>query len=96
MHDRCHAVVGNCLLVCKVRTPIKVLPQPADEYSGGVGTQCLWRKLSPEEEMHSSSPTTSSALADNWLTSYTETEELLRVLKSNGHLTARKVEVVSL
>ena len=46
--------------------------------------------------MHLSSPTTSSALADNWLTSYTETEELLRVLKSNGHLTERKVEDMSL
>ena len=96
VHDPCPIVVGNCLLVCKVRILTKVLPQPADEYSRGVGTRCLWRNLSPKEELHSSSPTTSSALADNWPASYTETDELLRILKSNGHLTARKVEAVSL
>ena len=88
--------VGNCLLVCKVRTLTKVLPQLADEYSGGAGTHCLWRKLSPEEELHLSSPTTSSALADNWPASYIETKELLRILKSNSHLTIRKVEAMSL
>ena len=65
VHDPCPAVVGNYLLVCKVRTLTKVLPQPADEYSRGEGTRCLWMKLSPEEELHSSSSTTSNALTDN-------------------------------
>ena len=70
-----------------IRTLTKVLPQPTNEYSRGAGTRCLWRKLSSKEELHSTSPTSSSAVADNWATTYMDTKELLRVLKSNGHLT---------
>ena len=72
-----------------IRTLTKVLPQPTNEYSRGAGTRCLWRKLSSKEDLHSTSPTSSSAVTDNWAATYTDSQELLHVLKSNGHLTAR-------
>jgi hypothetical protein len=77
------------MLVCMNRTLTKIIPQPTDEYSRGAGPRCLWRKLSSKEDLHSVSPTSSIAVADNWAATYMDTKELLRVFKSNGHLTAR-------
>jgi hypothetical protein len=79
-----------------LRTVTKVLPEPAEGNSRGTSTRCLWRKLSTKEELDSSSPACRTAVPDNWAASDTEAKELLHILKRNSHLTARKVETMSL
>jgi hypothetical protein len=88
-------VVGDCLLVCILRTVSKVLPKPGDRYSRGSGSRHGLRKPSAEEGLHRTPPTVRPALASDWTISDTETKKLLSILQCHCHLTIRKVETMS-